>query len=85
MIDDDEGNERVGGAYTWRSVTAADPETAAQAAVRLLLEAPVFRKEIRNPAEFPPQVVAEEIYVLQEGKQGRNTAVVFFIDTNEEQ
>ncbi|MGK2858236.1 MAG: hypothetical protein ACSLFQ_13625 [Thermoanaerobaculia bacterium] len=84
LIPDEDGSDRIGGAYAWKCVDASDAESAGGLAVKLLVESSTFADEIRNTKDFPPDVVAEEIHLLKPGREGRETGVVFYVDTEDE-
>jgi hypothetical protein len=82
LITDESGAECVGGAYTWRYVTAADHAGAAKAAIESLRKTPAFLNEVRNLEEALSDVEVEEIVAMEREKTG-GTGVVFYIDTDQ--
>lgn len=83
IITDESGAEKVGGAYTWRYVEAADVDSAKSAAVQSLLETPAFRDEVRNRVDASRDVAVEEVVQVASSDRTRGTGVVFYIDTDE--
>ena|SRR5215213_4731515 len=83
-LTDSLGRSCVGGAYTWRYVTASDPESAAKAAIESLLTAPAFVDEIEDPGGALQHVTVEKIVIVRQRDKRRGTGVVFYIDTDEE-
>jgi len=81
LITDDEGVERIGGAYTWRFVHSPTRESAAKEAIRSLLTAPAFVEAVRNLDEV--RVIADEVVAVDRQDESRGSGIVFYIDTNE--
>lgn len=82
-LTDSVGRSCIGGAYTWRYVTANDPESAAKAAIDSLLTTPAFVDEIENPGDALKDVLVEKVVLVRKRGSRRGTGVVFYIDTDE--
>jgi hypothetical protein len=80
---DSAGIRRVGGAYTWRYVTAKDVESATKAAIESLLTAPAFVDEVPNPRDALKDVSVEKVVLVRQQGKRRGTGVVFYIDTED--
>jgi len=83
-LTDSTGRRCTGGAYTWRYVTARDPDTAATMAIESLLTTPAFVNEVENPRKALENVTVERVIVVRRRIRRRGTGVVFYIDTDDE-
>jgi hypothetical protein len=80
---DSAGQQKTGGAYTWRFVAAADETAAVQRAIESLRASEVFKSQVRNDSANPPLFEAEEIRpTSMPDCRGEGTAVVFYIDSD---
>lgn len=84
LLLDSQGQEQVGGAHTWRFVTADDEKTAVERAIAALRGSENFQEEIRNHPSSPPIFEVDEIRTMTKpDPRGEGTAVVFYIDPDE--
>jgi hypothetical protein len=83
MLTDETGTKRLGGAYTWRYVTAENEKAAADAGIRSLRTTPAFIEEVEDVNAAIAHACAEEILRLKRKDHRRGTGVVFYIDTSE--
>jgi len=83
-LTDSAGRQCAGGAYTWRYITASDPDSAATAAIESLLTTPAFVDEVENPRDVLKDVTVEKIVIVTRNDKRRGTGVVFYIDTDDQ-
>ena len=83
LLTDHEERIQFGGAWVWRIVRAQSLAEAHRVSTEEFLAALRRTDEIRNPASEPLSIVVEQTRVLGPFARGKNTAIVFYIDSDD--
>lgn len=78
------GEKQRGGVYVWRTVTAADQQSAIALACQAVTQDPLFLDEILNASLDELDFQAEEIRVKEHELEAGDSGFVFYIDEDEQ-
>ncbi len=82
LIEDPQGNLKLGGFYAVRTINADHQHLAEKEAIELVYQSDGFKKEVKNDRSDPPILEIDEAWEASEDDED-NATLCFYIETDD--